>query len=559
MISVKKENSNKFIEEKGIRCLETFLEKSERIKCYFTRNDKTPLFDGYFHFLNSDGAILKKFDVQIKSSNSIVVLKKGRNKGKYKYKFDVDVLEAIRTKITENPTFYFVVNPDTNEIFFKYLSIDFLVSLDYRSSSKNVVTYYFDESDKLRDLNLFLKLLKDIFSTSNNTITFKSKKEMADIQKSMNSFYKKLDQIDFIIKEIWPQLFKFGIRSSRNDNIFIGKQKMNCVAYAIYPINYGSSESLIQDYNLLNDNLFNHFDTTFEETLDEYLDDCISNILHFYFSETNLLVRFVPDICLSELIYSFLDDLAINEHSFLSKKYFRKFYKDELNYDELLKIMKPLFEITNKIICGKKLEQSDYEYINFFTKFKVGDKIYFDDKKINAVRKQFLVLEELRKRKIIKIQRPWDYYKENSQISFPCFTCDLLDKDKFLLAVDSVLSNLINHLSYVLKQGKLFFNDKIKGDFSYEVKLVNNPIHHYTIEIVLENESDKFHIKQTAIDYNKLYSRRCWSDIEDLFSEYTPIYNCLKILLNSVLCKNLKVKNKGVLIGSKNYTNLLIF
>lgn len=559
MISVKKENSNKFIEEKGIRCLETFLEKSERIKCYFTRNDKTPLFDGYFYLLNSDGTISKKFDVQIKSSNSIVPLIKGPNKGKYRYKFDVDVLEAIRTKITENPTFYFVVNPDTNEIFFKYLSIDFLVSLDYRSSSKNAVTYYFDESDKLRDLNLFLKLLKDISSVSNNTITFKSKKEMADIQKSMNSFYKKLDQIDFIIKEIWPQLFKFGIRSSRNNNIFIGKQKMNCVAYAIYPINYGSSESLIQDYNLLNDNLFNHFDTTFEETLDEYLDNCISNILHFYFSETNLLIRFVPDICLNELIYSFLDDLALYEHSLLSKKYFHTFHKDELNYDEILKIMEPLFETTKKLISGNKLGHSDYEYINFFTKFKVGDKIYFDDKKINDVKKQFFVLEELRKRKIIKIQRPWNYYKENSQISFPCFTCDLLDKDKFLVAVDTLLSNLINHLSYVLKESKLFLNNEINGVFSYDVKLVKNQIHHYVIDVVLENESDKFQIKQKAIDENKLYSRRCWSDIEDLFIESTPIYNCLKILFNSVLCKKLKVKNKGILIGTKNYENLLIF
>ena len=73
---MKKENPNSFIEEDGIRLLESFLESKKTIKTHFSRNDKTPLYDGYFNLLNQNSEIMKQFDVQIKSSEKLSFLVK---------------------------------------------------------------------------------------------------------------------------------------------------------------------------------------------------------------------------------------------------------------------------------------------------------------------------------------------------------------------------------------------------------------------------------------------------------------------------------------------------
>lgn len=553
---MKKENNNSFVEEKGIRILENILENTKRIKCYFLRNDKTPLFDGFFNLLDEDKTILKKFDVQIKSSPSISPLRKGLNKGKYKYGFNIDVLDATRTKITETPTFYFVINPDTEEIFFKYLSTEFLVSLNYRNLNKKVITYYFSENDKLVDLNAFLMLLDKIRIDSKKSINFKSQKEIGAIQKSMNKFYKKLDKIDFIIQELWPNLFKFGIRSSY---IFGKAKSTSCMAYAIYPIEYGSTQTDIQDYQMFNDNLFNYYDMTGKITLDNYLDDCISNILHFYFNETNYLIKFLPDICLYELIFSFLDNIASIDSSLLSNEYFHKFYKNEFNLEELLNIVNPFFEITKLILSRKDFDYTVYKCINYFVGFQRNGKIYFDEKKIKVVIRLVFTVEELRKRKITKIIRPWNYFLKNSKIFSPCFTSDLFDKNKFLSAIDTILTNLPNYLDELVANTKLEIRNPLKGTYIYNVKLVDNQFKHYDIDIALEDKNSCYSVKNNSIEENKMYAKRCNSIIEDFFVNNTPVFNFVRILFEEIICKKLEVKNKGVLIGYTTFNKLFLF
>lgn len=51
---MKKENTNSFIEKEGIMILTRLLENTKRFKTYFSENDKTPLFDGYFYFLDNN-------------------------------------------------------------------------------------------------------------------------------------------------------------------------------------------------------------------------------------------------------------------------------------------------------------------------------------------------------------------------------------------------------------------------------------------------------------------------------------------------------------------------
>lgn len=554
---MKKENNNSFIEGNGIRILEGALEKTGRIKCYFKSNDKTPLFDGFFNFLNKNKMILKKFDVQIKTLTSIIPLKKGPNKGKYKYRFDTDVLDAVRMKITENPTFYFVINQGTEEVFFKYLSAEFLVSLNYINLNKKYVTYYFNNEEKLVDLNDFLMFLDNITKTSKKDIIFKSQKEIEIIQRSMNKFYKKLDKIDFIINELWPNLFKFGIRLSHSKNFIFDKVKdTDCMTYAIYPIEYGSTQKDIQEYDMLNDNLFNCYDMTGGITTDKYLDNCISNILYFYFSESNCLLKFLPNICLEELIFSFLDDITNIDRTLLSNKYSHTFYKEELSFGELFNIANPFFRIVQSILSRKDFDDTAYKCIKYFIKFQTNDKVYYDEKKINMVIRLAYCIEELKKRKITKIIRPWNYFVENSKILFSFSKSDLFDKTKFLDVIYTIFTNLPNYLNEIIDNTKLRIRNPLKGKYIYNVKLVDNQIKYYNIEIAVEDENSSYSVKNSLIQENKNYIWRCSSIVEDYFENYTPVFNFVRILFEEIICKNLEVKNKGVLIGNKTFNKL---
>ena len=125
-----KESRNNFIESEGVRILAGFLESNFRIKAHFESCDKTPIFDGYFNLLDSDDHIIKEFEVQIKSTKNLHCITKGKNKGTFAYKMDVNVLNAARFKVSDNPIFYFVIDTINKIIFYKLLTKEFLISLN---------------------------------------------------------------------------------------------------------------------------------------------------------------------------------------------------------------------------------------------------------------------------------------------------------------------------------------------------------------------------------------------------------------------------------------------
>lgn len=562
---MRKENPNSFIEESGIRCIEDKLERSKRIKCHFSRNDKTPLFDGYFNLLSEDKNILKQFEVQIKSTNNISPLKRGKNKGKYRYYFDKDVLESVRTKITENPTIYFVVNPETKKILYKYLDIDFLVSLDYIDSESSKITYCFSEDETLNDINSFIYRLEKIQKNSVSQVIFKSSEEIKTIQIAMNGFYKKLNDIDFISKSIWPNLWKFGIKTSESYNLqlIVGKNQKNiggkCSAFAIYPIQYGSNTNIIQDYIPANDNMFNYFDMTNQLTPEKYLDTCLSKIISFYFNKTNGFISYLPSICLFELIFSFLDQLADLDNSLASKEYFHAYYKNELSYDELMILLTPYINVA-RLILTKEIPFNSYDiHIRFFVNAKSDKLVYFDEKKIYSAIRLFFVLEEIKKRKISSINRPWNYSVEMSKVSFPCYTADLFDYDRFCSTVDSVLSNISDYVEEIIDRVPIKIRKSFKGTYYYKITLTEGIIKRYTIRMALIDSSTSFKIVNHEIDNDALFICSYWSsEIEDLFEGNTPIYNCCRIVFHQMLCEKLNVDNEGVLIENRYIKKMFI-
>ena len=76
---ISKITKNVFNESNSIRLVQNELEKNNRIKTFFSENERTPNTDGYFEVLDGYGVPLKRFVVQIKSVERLKKLKSGKN------------------------------------------------------------------------------------------------------------------------------------------------------------------------------------------------------------------------------------------------------------------------------------------------------------------------------------------------------------------------------------------------------------------------------------------------------------------------------------------------
>ena len=440
---MKKENPNSFIEEDGIRLLESFLESKKTIKTHFSRNDKTPLYDGYFNLLNQNSEIMKQFDVQIKSSEKLSFLVKGINKGKVKYEFDVDVLNSVRFKITENPTFYFVIDQTKKIIIYKLLSQDFLIDLNYTKSPKTKVTYYFSQEDILKDYDEFYNKLLALQHEINSSLCFKSSKEIIQIQKAMNEFYQKLNSLSFIKDKLFPDLWKFGLKTSTGNNKIENITKKTtmagqCTTFAIFPINYGNQQKEIIDYFPSNSDMFTHLDFTNTFTPDKYLDDCLSKFVIFFFNNLSC-IDILPTTCIQEIIFSTLNKITrYNFH--IGNKII---INDELSLDEVKQILNPYFDITAKIRNNNKYYDLNHVCVKYFVSSIMDNKyIQFNENKIDDVITTFIALNELEKRNIQIVKRTWNYLIPQRETQFVHWKSDLLDSNKLSIAINKFFENI---------------------------------------------------------------------------------------------------------------------
>ena len=146
--------------------LEFFFRSDGRINTNFFKNDKWPNIDGNFEFVSNPDVSrqpLKNFFVQIKGTNNY-----SENDGIIKYYLkDLAFLDYICSDVTLDPGILFVVlcpaKRGQERIFWKYISIDFLNSVDLNKKSV--------------------------------TISFSLDEEIFNTEESINGFCKKLEKI----------------------------------------------------------------------------------------------------------------------------------------------------------------------------------------------------------------------------------------------------------------------------------------------------------------------------------------------------------------------------
>lgn len=540
--NLKKENENSFIEEKGLSILKTLLESTKSFKTYFSQNDKTPIFDGYFNYLDKNFQILKRIEVQIKSHKKIKLITKGVHRGKYKYEFDTSILNSIKFKITNDPTIYFVVDCENQRCFFKLIDKDFLVNLHYDDSKKRV-SYYFDENDIIKDTKKFVDLIDKLYTDSQNEINFKSVEEIKTIQLAMNDFYSKLNELSFIKESIWPDLWKFGIRCS-NVDFCCENLKTNNVhgpkanAFAIFPILLGSEKKEITDYTPSKDNLFNCFDLTCEKPITEYLNDCLSRILNFYF-DSFFSLKILPDICLDEIIFSILDKLSKVDSTLLGDHFSTCKYS-EISMEQFLKIVQPYIDAKNHIIKQNIESISDRSVIKFFFNNSCFDSnnfklIYFTEE----------ILKECRLRNKKKFNRIWDYFVDNEKAKLARCKDEFFCQEKMNSSIQKLFDSLILFTDEIINNLPIKLKNPLCQEYFYNFYFDNNEaFSFYVMDMALINADCKSDFKKVVAISNK--DQYIWRSRGIVFSKLlwsrTPLFYLLKVIIHYSICMKFKIK-----------------
>lgn len=130
----------------AVSAIEYFLRSNGRINTQFAANDKWPNTDGTFEYVSDP-------DISRKPKMNFIVQIKGVHKSDDNLTYSLQSLgfpATIAGNVTLDPGILFVVfNPDIrNEerIFWKYMSVDFLNSIDF---SKNSTTIHFTQEDEI--------------------------------------------------------------------------------------------------------------------------------------------------------------------------------------------------------------------------------------------------------------------------------------------------------------------------------------------------------------------------------------------------------------------------
>jgi len=360
-MNIGKVSASGFQESKGNNILERKLEEKGTIKTYFGKENTIPNVDGFFILVNTYREPKKEFVVQIKTVDGI-----GQNtKGTF-YDCDTKFINYISTEVSENPAFVFVIDTKAEQVYFKYLSPDFLKANDFTQTEQESFRLFFLADEVLTDIDAFVEKLHGILEERNTRIHNIDQEEMLDFQKAfdfINGFFdndfKKIK--DFAFDDLW----KFGIvyykrklTAKQHDEIVKARSHFDeevtdyTMEFGVFRIKNGENLQIIQNQNLFEKmhkvgfsgtNLQIHGDyswsnatkTSIEERAHKWLGDTVRDI----FNMKAHFIQFMPSEVLREMIFVYLDMIAEMNPKLGKPNYHGVFIEDEMSYADLREIM----------------------------------------------------------------------------------------------------------------------------------------------------------------------------------------------------------------------------
>jgi len=384
-----------FDEAEAVRFLSDVLEKGHRIKTFFKENDKTPNYDGSFELVDNNGGPIKKFNVQIKKCSGVKSNVHSNGLKTYYYDMDTSFLYYVKNKVTEGPAIYFIVDIKNREIFYKYLSDEFLIELSFEN--KQHVRCLLTDDDRITDTYSFYKAMLKIATERNELFSLCDKDELRYLQEAIDYVNNIMNNDLKTIKEhMFPDLWRFSLCISNNPEMHIAiesgcRQKNiqgeNTQVFGLYPQFIGDKSHDIIRFK--NDSFYQLYDFTGTQNAKEYCKEVIGRIVKSFCSR--IPYDLLPDAVLTELVY----EKAMYIHNMLYRE------RGEIGLLEAISDINVLCHYVKHIINNTCLTENEAKFYSFLmNNLKNGIPVLvFNPFMFSNVKKEILSFAEKDQRK----------------------------------------------------------------------------------------------------------------------------------------------------------------
>ena len=578
-------DDNAFYEIKGNCILKMLLESKFTIKTCFAEGDKGINLDGYYELLKqySNKKIpCAKIEVQIKTMNkSYINENKYRNKSKYKYSCETKAFNCLRNNITRNPIMLFLVDTSNQICFWKHISFDYLTEIELDSENNKMI--YFDDSDSIKDVDIFWKMSKDIYDNMTNIpinpiISSTKDLYMQNIlQKAWDYLSNLFDyKFQFLKDYCFADVWKFGIAFRRGE-------APSASTLVIFKIIRGENGDLIRTFiNDSNDDcdlvkfifIFDGF-----ESIKEKINDFFLKTLKDYFFKYQIHPKYLPTIVLEEIVFDFLDTISKCIPYFANTDFPNRYFKDTESLYEVQRLLNatliigdelakycleilpestvPLDTITVDPIGSLLLKTNDKDKLKFikiwreYRKDRVSFpfKLSWSTKSYNLNLIEF-TLFELESRQINKLNRLWISFDNSIDSHYN----DLLKLYTSLSVsynetITKLFNNCIDNYDIALKCDLYFSKDY----FPYDYGIAESGWSTFEIDVhndigVIKSLDDL--VNHLSINYPNSECYIINGSLKSIFQNNMPLYIYITLLIYSSICKQLNLKGRDYITDS---------
>ena len=362
-------------DRKAVNFLEGFLLESDLIVPHFEAEDKLPNLDGYLEICEPSNQKINpigRFDVQIKSLNHNYCNDNVCDNIEYSYKYSCDtkVVNVVLEALTYNPVLLILVDNRDKRIFWKYMSEQYCLELDVGTKVKK--TLYFNETDEITDSNEWYDILHNIY----RKYSFAQRDEeealflLADKEQTIPSMVQDMsdylnnmldNELWFIKQSYFPDTWKIGI-AYLDDS----KNSFSCIG--LYKIKREKNDLFIKQFKSDSEYFVSiHYGGGY--SIEDIIKHKLENWIERFFERDNYYLSLFPDVVLSELFFKEIDStLARLEMGDRTKRHVVLGWR------------------------GNSMSKDEFE------------KLY---NKISHNQLIFCIMEELEKRGIEPVYRPW--------------------------------------------------------------------------------------------------------------------------------------------------------
>lgn len=344
-----------FVESIANAKLSIKLQETKLFKTHFAEGDKLPNLDGNIEILTQKERIDDKGNyytvyepegsiyVQIKTLNHDYSNKNKEKftEFKYKYSMDTKVINLVNVGARLEPVLIFLIDEKNEKYFWVHVSDEYAIGLNVKDQGNKVI--FFSDENELVDVYDFHAKLRHIYRTRLNQIRDEESNRLMllnmpeDTRINAQRLLSYLDEtlineLSFITEYFYPDIWKFGVYISYD-------KTTKRTVLAIYEVRYGAIDTvLLRNYTSVNEvkSSFIISGTAKENNFIEFGKQFIQSLLEEYFKSNIVNPKYLPNIILNELAFSFLDTIASKCSLFRKTGFPNVYYKDTVDLTELM-------------------------------------------------------------------------------------------------------------------------------------------------------------------------------------------------------------------------------